>query len=87
MRNIGTIEQHLPEVAQRIRNHGGFLTEEDMKAMAENDATRLVQVLVRCGNGRFVCPAQDAQHFINIISRTTLEDKHNDYVRDVSLPA
>jgi hypothetical protein len=57
----------------------GFLTqkEDEAKLIAED---RLQLVLVRCGSGRFFCPVQDLQHFIDIITR---ED--SDYVRDVSV--
>ena len=47
-------------------NHG-FLAPADVAELAKLD--RLRMVLVRCGNGRFTCPAQDAQHFIDIICR------------------
>jgi hypothetical protein len=62
-----------------IQTNGGFLTtpEDEKKLIAEN---RLQPVLVRCGGGRFSCPVQDLQHFIDIITR---ED--SDYVRDVSV--
>jgi hypothetical protein len=57
----------------------GFLAnrEDQEKLIAED---RLQPVLVRCGGGRFSCPVQDLQHFIDIITR---ED--SDYVRDVSV--
>jgi hypothetical protein len=41
---------------------------------------RFQMLLVRCGNGRFLCPAQDASHFVEIIN-----DSFKDHVRDVSL--
>lgn len=58
---------------------GGFLTEpDDLKKLIQED--RLQSVLIRCGGGRFTCPAQDAQHFIDIINRDGKE-----YVRDASV--
>lgn len=56
----------------------GFINEETLDQI--NDLNRLTQVLVRCGGGRFVCAAQDAKHFIDIISKD-----NSDYVRDVSV--
>jgi len=38
-------------------------------------------ILVRCGRGRFTCPAKDVLHFIKII-----KNEGTDYVRDVSIP-
>ena len=58
----------------------GFLRECDVAILAKAD--RLRQVLVRCGNGRFMCAAQDVAHFVGILERDG-----GDYVRDVSLPA
>lgn len=64
-----------------VINNGGFLTSFSEEAeLANHD--RLRQVLVRCGNGRFVCAIQDVGHFRGIINRDG-----QDYVRDVSLLA
>ena len=41
---------------------------------------RLQPVLVRCGGGRFSCPVQDLDHFVDIIGADG-----RDYVRDVSI--
>lgn len=57
----------------------GFVTESDIPAIIAEK--RLQLLLVRCGGGRFMCPAQDVQHFISI-----LEADGRDYVRDVSIP-
>ena len=58
----------------------GFLTdkEKDLALLIQED--RLQSVLVRCGGGRFACPAQDVEHFIDIISL-----EQSDYVRDLSV--
>lgn len=64
---------------QRIKGQHGFLKPRDVAELTEVE--RLRPVLVRCGCGRFSCPAQDAQHFIDIITA-----EGSDYVRDVSLP-
>ena len=65
-----------------LRQNGGFLQEPDIAALAAGESTRLMRILVRCGGGRFTCPAQDVQHFVDIIGRG-----NSDYVRDVSIPA
>jgi len=62
------------------RERGGFLTECDVKVIANDPTTRLQMLLVRCGSGRFMAPAQDVQHFISIV-----DGSGEDYVRDVSV--
>jgi hypothetical protein len=69
-------------VHQTALDEGGFVTEKALLAMSKSDEWRLFQVLVRCGSGRFHCPAQDAIHFIAIITK-----EGSDYVRDVGLLA
>lgn len=56
----------------------GYVTDKDLPEVIKEN--RLQQVLVRCGGGRFICPAQDLQHFIAIIER-----EKSDYIRDVSI--
>jgi hypothetical protein len=63
----------------REKNHG-FVLDSDLPAIIEEN--RFQMLLVRCGAGRFVAPAQDIKHFIDIIGR-----EGSDYVRDVSFPA
>ena len=68
-----------PKIAELYHRHGyGFLTTADLPELVAYDRLRLC--LVRCGGGRFIAPAQDVPHFVDIITR---ED--SDYVRDVSL--
>ena len=67
----------LREVRGRVRDRHGFLSKEDLAVVAKH--ARLSPVLVRCGGCRFTCPAQDAQHLMDIIERDA-----KDYVRDVS---
>ncbi len=55
----------------------GFISQNEIGAVEAQD--RLWPCLVRCGGGRFSCPAQDVAHFVAII------DASADYVRDVSL--
>ena len=69
----------LDRLLKRIVGQGGFLSRPDLIFLASLD--RLRPVLVRCGGGRFTCPAQDADHFMAIIDAGSC-----DYVRDVSLP-
>lgn len=73
------------------REQGGFLKDLDVALLAADDKTRLTLLLVRCGGGRFLAPAQDVAHFIGIIERDADAGKVHghggDYVRDVSIPA
>lgn len=62
------------------RQWHGFLPKPALEKLVK--LNRLNPVLVRCGGGRFTCPAQDAQHFIDIITK-----EGSDYIRDVSIPA
>jgi len=64
----------------KAETHGFITGKERLQEIIEYN--RLFPLLVRCGGGRFTCPAQDVEHFIEIITR---ED--SDYVRDVSIPA
>lgn len=59
--------------------HHGFITSEMLPEIVK--ANRFERILVRCGGGRFIVPAQDADHFIQIITR-----ERSDYVRDLSFP-
>lgn len=74
------IVQPLTQVLERAKGNSGFLTMADLRVIAKED--RLKLILVRCGNGRFLAPAQDVQNFIDIITRDG-----KDYVRDISLPS
>ena len=69
----------LNRVLSVAKTNGGFLDRLGIETIAREDRLRLL--LVRCGNGRFLCPAQDVDHFIQIIDRDG-----QDYIRDVSLP-
>jgi hypothetical protein len=76
-------------VIATARANGGFLTEDQIGAIASDPDTRLQLLLVRCGSGRFIAPAQDAGWFIRIIEEHAKQNSSNrcDYVRDISLPA
>ena len=56
----------------------GFVKDTDLPAVIQEN--RFQRILVRTGLGRFICQAQDAKHFIDII-----EKEKSDYIRDVSL--
>ena len=92
MRGINTIRSHNPSLADAITSQHGFITDQQLPELVNID--RLMLVLVRCGNGRFLCPAQDAKHFIGIIEEHAQLQKDKtgnalagDHIRDVSLPA
>lgn len=81
-----------PALANKIASQGTFLTDADVPEVEKID--RMMLVLVRCGNGRFLCPVQDVQHFITIIEEHAKlkEEKEGkpfqgDHIRDVSFPA
>jgi len=70
------ISQHA--VTNVIRNDGFITNDDELAAVIKEN--RLMPIIVRCGNGRFVCPAQDVKHFIKIIN-----DSGMDHVRDISI--
>lgn len=63
--------------ALKARN-GGFIRLTELPGIIRERP--LHPCLIRCGNGRFSCPAQDVQHFVDIITRDG-----QDYIRDISL--
>lgn len=78
--SITKIARSNPTLAKKIESQATFLTNEDIPEVERVDRT--IMVLVRCGNGRFLCPVQNALHFCNIIDK-----EGTDYVRDVSFPS
>jgi len=62
-----------------LQERCGFVTEAEVEEIAKQEPLKLL--LVRCGCGRFLAPAQDVKHFIGII-----EKEKSDYIRDVSIP-
>ena len=87
-RNFAHIDGELV-ISRCKREQHGFLKETDVQAIAADPKTRLTLLLVRCGGGRFLAPADQVQHFIGIIEREA-GDKigpGSDYIRDVSIPA
>lgn len=66
-------------IKKLVDENCGFIPDEaTLFKVIEED--RLAQVLVRCNNGRFVCPAQDVLTFTKLI-QTSKEL----YVRDISI--
>lgn len=66
-------------IKKLLEDDCGFIqSEAQLKEIVKEN--RLHPCLVRCGNGRFTCPAQDVKHFVEIINATSL-----DYVRDISV--
>lgn len=74
LREIGKTSSAL---AKKIDEQWGFLSERDVQELCEID--RGWQVLVRCGNGRFITAAQNVVWFAQMV------EKGGDYVRDFSL--
>ena len=83
----------LARIAHTKAERMGFLTADDLAVIAADPVTRLTLVLVRCGGGRFLSPADQTKHFIDIIERDRKASANDragfcgDYVRDVSLMA
>lgn len=67
-----------PKLAAKLAANGFFITTPDELATIVL-FDRLTPVLVRCGGGRFTAPAQDVNHFLEMVR------KSDDYVRDISL--
>ena len=73
-------------LTKALSNFGFLQSEQDLEILAKDQDTRLINILVRCGGGRFSCPAQDADHFISLV----VSGKHagqDEYIRDVALTA
>lgn len=62
-----------------LKDNCGFIPDEaTLYELIKED--RLHKVLVRCNNGRFVCPAQDVLTFTKLI-----QTNKELYVRDISI--
>jgi hypothetical protein len=77
VKDMDTKESRMNQATRDVWLDDVWLDEKSLGDLAKRD--RLAPVLVRCGGGRFTCPAQDAKHFIQIIT-----EHKEDYVRDVS---
>lgn len=67
-------------IAQIKDQNFGFISMEDLPDIIHEN--RLQLILVRCGCGRFLTPAQNVAHFVSII-----EKEGSDYIRDLCFPA
>ena len=65
-------------IAQLKARNGGFIRLDELPEIIRERP--LHPCLIRCGMGRFSCPEQDVQHFVDIITRDGA-----DYIRDISL--
>ena len=59
----------------------GFITSDDVVEIRKDVPNPGMQVLVRCGTNRFLCPLSELEH------RMASVERDGDYVRDVSIPA
>lgn len=83
-----TIKVNATRAISDAMHNGGFLKLDQIESIAAEPTTRLTPMLVRCGGGRFTCPAQNTLHFIGIIeAHAKAFPGDSDYVRDVSLSA
>ena len=80
MQGLDKIREKKPLMARMIVKQGGFINNQQVEEIKQ--FAPFLQLLIRCGAGRFVCAAQDAIHFSDIIDR-----EESDYVRDISLLA
>ena len=65
----------------KIADLCGCITEELVEDLMLHEEGRKLQVLVRCGGKRFICPADCLASMIAAV------EADGDYVRDVSIPA
>jgi hypothetical protein len=65
-------------IEKLLKERMGFVKENEIPEIIKEN--RMQSMIVRCGGGRFICPVQDVQHFIDII-----EKEKSDYIRDVSI--
>lgn len=73
------IVESMDTVLKRAKANHGFLTLNDVRVIEKEN--RMMMLLVRCGNCRFLAPAQNIKWLIDIIERDGKE-----YVRDISIP-
>jgi hypothetical protein len=78
------IEFRNPVLAAKIKGQGYFIQEADIHGLIAID--RHMLVLVRTNMGRFLCPVDCVNHYVELINRADYEKDGGDYVRDVSLP-
>jgi hypothetical protein len=76
-KQLRRIAEKSPDLAKKIDEQYGFLSEKDVQRLSEID--QFWQVLVRCGGGRVLTAAQNVQWFTSCITQS------GDYVRDYGL--
>lgn len=79
--NLERIRVFHPVIYDDLQEHG-FITEEQVNEIANHNETRLCLLLIRCNGGRFLAPAQNVKHYVQIINECG-----KDHVRDISIPA
>ena len=65
----------------KIADLYGCITSDLVGELTQHEEGRKLQVLVRCGGKRFVCPVDCLESMIAAV------EADGDYVRDVSIPA
>lgn len=79
-RGFEKIKSAKPALGYKIAEQCYFVTKEDVEEIAKID--RNILLLVRCGCGRFLTPADSVNHFVDVINSS-----EHEYVRDVSFQA
>lgn len=101
MNDLTTHAMHGKQTIERAKlERYGELDKADVQNIADDPETRLELILVRCGGGRFMAPANQVLHFVEIIERDARAQEYldrkgpegpkagppSDYIRDISLP-
>lgn len=81
-KQIAQIAKVNPQLAKTISDRMGFVIDANVPELISIDPN--MQLLVRCGNGRFICPVSKLAGIIHVIDSGN--HKEFDYVRDVSFP-
>ena len=65
-------------IQELLKTKFGFVDESNIKEVIKENPQQLM--LVRCGQGRFICAADSTDHFVSIIV-----ESGKDYIRDISI--
>lgn len=71
----------LADTLTKIRKQHGYLLPEDVAEIRKDICNPSMQILVRHGRGRFLCPLNELEW------RLANVEREGDYVRDVCIPA
>jgi hypothetical protein len=87
-----TIEKPLADSGYDViylakRDRVSFLTEADLRVIATDPNTHGTLILVRCGGGRFLAPADQVEFLVEAIRQAYKVHGGGYYVRGYSLPA